>query len=249
MRRHRAYRTANGFTLIELLLGAVITAVVLAALYEIFYGFLQAQSRTYAHLEAAAPRAQIIALIKGDLENMAVPNGILCGTVTGESLGDGDSHSDALGFCTASGKLSDTMPWGEVQRVAYFLDDPETETDTEQGAGSKTHLMRTATRNLLAPDIDGEGDTTTLLDKVASLEFQYFDGQVWSDAWDSTTVNNALPRAVRVRIAFLPGETGGPPAAVPIELVCETVACSAGVAAGATSGAQNTPKGNHVPVS
>ena len=245
MREYRAHSAASGFTLIELLLGAVITAVVLAALYEIFYGFLQAQSRAYAHLEEAAPRAQVIAIMKSDLENMTVPNGILCGTVTGESLGDGDSHSDALEFCTASGKLGETMPWGDVQKVQYFLDDPE----TEQGTGSKTHLMRAAARNLLAQDIEGEGEATTLLDKVASLEFQYFDGQVWSESWDSTAVDNALPRAVRVRIAFLPRDTGGPPAQVPIEIVCETVARSAGTAAGPTGGSKSPPKGNNAPVS
>ena len=249
-------REQSGFTLIEILLGAVISAMLLAALYAVFQGLLMAQARANARLEEAAPRGQVIALIKKDLENMATPNGLLCGSVFGQHEGNDNQHSggfpetagrsDSIEFSATSGSLTSEMPWGEVQKVSYYLDSGNDEEASTQAASRKPpastmQLVRTVTRNLLAVNTEDEGETSVLFDNVESLEFQYFDGQVWLDAWDSTTMNNAPPKAVSARIDFVLDPARGL-ATRPIEIVCEVAAQKAERGSGAVAKpANNTP--------
>jgi prepilin-type N-terminal cleavage/methylation domain-containing protein len=224
MRLRRAYNSKYGFTLIELLIGAVISGVLIAAVSGVFYGMLRAQSRAYANLEDIVPRGQAIALIKSDLENMTVPNGVMCGAVLGQTVGSGEQSADDLAFYASTGKIGDVNPWGDVQRVEYWL-----APSTGQGTDTKRQLVRTVTRNLLATNLDAteepydpydQFETTVLLDKMGSLKFQYFDGQSWYDYWDSAAMSNALPKAVHVRVDFPPSDMITP-ATAPIEIFCE----------------------------
>lgn len=209
-------RTAcNGFTLLELLLGSVISALLLAALYGVFQGALQAQSRTNARLEEYLPQGQVVALMKNDMENIAAPNDLLCGNILGRHEGDADHCSDTLEFSTTTGKPVNTLPWGEVQKVVYSL-----EISDEEDAGANLQLVRTVTRNLLSPQIQDQEESVVLLDAVQSLEFQYFDGQNWLEAWDSTTTNNAPPKAIRTRI-LLAAEPTNDATPKSIDIVCE----------------------------
>lgn len=210
---------SGGFTLIELLLGAVITAVLLAALHAIFQGLLQGQARAYARIEMTAPRAQVVTTISRDLENMVVPNGVLSGSVVGTTDGPEDRRTDSLEFGTTSGRVSQNKPWGDVQKVSYYLNSPE---DPEEESGAQ--LIRAATRNLLATDTEDQREETPLLQHVQSLQFEYYDGQIWNEAWDSTTLDNEAPRAVRMLITFVDDETGKTPTPPPIEIVKEVAA-------------------------
>lgn len=214
----RTTRSA-GFTLIELLLGAVITAVLLAALHAVFQSLLQAQAHANERVEASAPRALAVAVIRKDIENMVVPNGVLSGNVLGQTEESGENRADTLEFGTTSGRVGQAKPWGEIQKVAYSLQSEESQEDD-----SGVQLVRSVTRNLLAADTEDQQEDTVLLEHVASLAFEYYDGQVWTDAWDSTTVGNATPRLVRVTIAF--AEQDGAKAATPkpLEIVCEVTA-------------------------
>lgn len=225
----------RGFTLIELLVGAVISAVMLAALYSLFHGILRAQARAYSDLEEIAPRGQVIATLKNDLENMVIPSGVLSGAILGQTEGQGDRRADTLEFCSASGRIDDTLPWGDIQKVSYSLAETEQEGDV-----SRAQLLRSVTRNLLPATPDDQSETSVLLDGVGTLEFQYYDGQTWADIWDSTAVENALPKAVRARVGF-PTDEGKGVTMKPIEIVCEIAAqkaeASASSATGATSGA------------
>lgn len=45
------------------------------------------------------------------------------------------------------------------------------------------------------------GTATVIAPEIASLQFRYFDGRAWLDAWDSTAMDG-LPRAVEVTIGF-----------------------------------------------
>lgn len=230
MMPHRSPNARRGFTLLELLLAAMISAILLAAVTGVFFGTLHAQSRAYAKLEEVVPRGQAIALLKNDLENMTLPNGVLCGAVLGETQGSGDQRSDDLAFSTSTGKMGDVNPWGDVQRVEYWL-----APSPGEGAEVKGQLVRTVTRNLLATDLEvdeetyeGESphdpydqiETTVLLDGISSLAIEYFDGQSWCDYWDSTALSNALPKAIHVRVDFPPTDTMIPSAS-PIDIFCE----------------------------
>lgn len=214
----RRYHGNSGFTLIELLIGTMISAMLLAALYAVFHGLLAMQARAYAGIEEALPRIPVISMIQNDLKNMVVPNGLLCGAVLGQTKAQGDRRLDTLELYAASGRVGQTAPWGDVQKVGYTL----VESADFQGAGN-AELVRTVTRNLLATNLEDQGEAVTLLRNVSVLKFQYFDGVTWLDSWDSTTAAEPLPKAVRVRVEFEADEVRTM-ANAPIEIVCEVVA-------------------------
>lgn len=205
----------------ELLIGAVVSAILLAALYGVFHTLLRTQSQSHARIEEAAPRELVAALFKRDLQNMVVPNGVLSGAVLGITEERGDAHSDSLEFYATTGKVDATAPWADIQKIEYYLAEPETGERV-----SARQLMRSVTRALLATTIEEARETTPLLDGVYSLEFKYFDSQLWLDSWDSTTMDNRLPQAVSVRITLDDRESEQQVGRAPIEVLCETVAQS-----------------------
>ena len=230
MKSRRRPEYANGFTLIELLLGAVISAILLSALYGIFHGMLQAQARAYSDLEDMAPRSRVMTILKSDLENMVLPIGVLSGSVLGMVSSQGTGRADTLQFNTSSGMTSDAKPWGEIQQVVYSLDSGD---GTNSTSGAR--FVRSVTRNLLSTSSEDQSVSTVLLEGVRSLEFQYFDGDAWTEeGWDSTTTENTPPKAVRVRIEFVEQDKKQV-ATEPIEMVCEITAQSATPAAASTA--------------
>jgi hypothetical protein len=97
---------------------------------------------------------------------------------------------------TATGALSDSAPWADIQRVTYELKPPTDLSATGQD------LVRSVARNLLTvttPEVDDQ----VMLSGVASIKFSCYDGAQWQDTWDTTgatSVNTNLPLAVRVDI-------------------------------------------------
>jgi hypothetical protein len=112
----------------------------------------------------------------------------------------------AIEMFTATGALSDSAPWGEIQRVTYELKD-----STDRSAAGKD-LYRSVARNLLTittPEVDDQ----LMLSGVASIKFSCFDGTQWQDTWDTTSptaVDTNLPVAVRVDIQMSGNNNAGP---------------------------------------
>ncbi|MBI5090999.1 MAG: prepilin-type N-terminal cleavage/methylation domain-containing protein [Candidatus Hydrogenedentes bacterium] len=246
MTRRIEERRALGFTLLELLIGTIISAVLLAALYSAFQGMLRTQSHAYAVLEETVPRSHIADVIRKDIANMVIPNAALSGNLLGQTLTQGDDRWDTLEFFTTTARISNARPWGETQKVYYALVDADPLDEAH-----RLQLTRTVTRNLLPPDTmvstingmsgaasgdliggtddsaysdaDTLGDTTVLLDDVSSLAIEYYDGETWTDTWDSAQLNKAIPSAVHVRIGFETLEDRGI-ATAPIDVMCEVAA-------------------------
>jgi hypothetical protein len=106
-------------------------------------------------------------------------------------------------------------PWGEVQRVSYFLAD-----STNRTIGRD--LIRSVTRNLLPTLLEEQPEEQWLMSGVESIFFYYYDGQAWADTWDSATRTNQLPAAIRVAINLASTNTvsvTGPFSRAPVELV------------------------------
>jgi hypothetical protein len=113
---------------------------------------------------------------------------------------------------TATGALSETEPWGDVQKVTYELKNP-----TDQNSPGKD-LFRSVTRNLLTmttPTVEDQW----MMGGVESIQFSCFDGTQWQNSWDTTaltSVNTNLPVAVRVVIQTV--TTDGNARPQPIEM-------------------------------
>ena len=207
-------RWSRGFTLLEVLVATSIFVVLVGALYSLLYGALRLRERTYEVTEAGLPKDYVALLIKRDLANIAAPVALLAGPMIGEKDEQGEQRLDRLELHTTSGIVNDTAPWGDVQKVEYYLAQARGYDESEGN-----ELVRAVTRNLLASTTE-EPEEEWLLSGVQSLQFGYFDGEYWQDVWDSTTQENETPLAVRLHMEFVPPEQGERERR-PIDLICE----------------------------
>ena len=193
---------SGGFTLIEMILAIGIAAVVLITINAVFFSALRLRDDTADMVDAASPVDAAVTFLKRDLQCSVTPtNGTSKVLSGGFRVGNGltsvgVSDPVAIEMFTATGTLSDSSPWGDVQRVTYELKAPATT------AANGRNLYRSVTRNLLAiatPEVTEQ----LMLSGVASLKFSCYDGAQWNDVWDTTdatSVNTNLPVAVRVDI-------------------------------------------------
>jgi general secretion pathway protein J len=214
-------QVTGGFTLVELLLATAIFAMLAAALYSVFHGALRLRENAEVVLAKDRPQRYVAAILARDFRNMLPPAGVLAGDMLGENYEEGGASLDSIEFFTSTGVVADSAPWGDMQQVSYYLEEPEEEEDAGTGAYD---LIRVARRNLLPSSEDEEEDNQErLLHHVASLDLTYFDGEAWQESWDSSAQDNALPEAIGLRLDFVDPAQGARRSS-PIELLCETVA-------------------------
>lgn len=232
-RRHAGFlRLQRGFTMLELLLAILVFSIVLGALHAVFFSAFKLRNKTSDAIERSLPLQQALAVIKRDLANIVPPGGTLSGALQstptvsattgstgGTGLGSGTSGSLNRGsgpqFYTAVGIVDDTAPWGDIERVSYFL-------TASTNATPGQDLYRSVTRNLL-PALQDQTTDQFLLAGVDTITFRYFNGTSWQDTWDSTTVDSAtgltnnLPTAIKLELQ-LHNENNSLVALAPVEL-------------------------------
>jgi type II secretory pathway component PulJ len=212
----RPLKFSPAFTLVEMILAVGIAALVLIAVNLVLFTALHLRDATEDMVDAEAPVDSTVAFIERDLQCCVTPtNGtskVLSGGFrAGNNLAStGVSDPVAVEMFTATGALSDSAPWGDIQRVTYELKTP---------AGSSAagkDLYRSVLRNLLATTAPVMDDQF-MMGGVASVKFSCYDGTQWNDTWDTTSATSTetnLPLAVRVDI-----QMAGNPNAQPVEIV------------------------------
>ncbi len=226
-RLHRPYGEA-GFTLLELLAAVVILSMLTAAVSSVLIGAFQARDRVGRVLDESLERSVVMRAFQRDLEHMTVPNGLMAGPILGEMIEEmDDARADTLEFYSASGRLREDEPWGDIRKIAYTLAEPE-ELDPPSATKGWV-LLRTVTDNLL-PSTEEETVGEPILEGVSSLSFSYYDGESWQDSWDSTALDDEPPQVVHVRIERLGADAPLPP----IELMCPIVVRKAPEESGAS---------------
>jgi type II secretion system protein J len=206
-RRHFMRSHRWGFTLIEVLAATTMFAVLVGAVYSILYSTVRLRERSFETLKQLHPRQYAVDALRGDLAGIVVPEGLLAGAMIGEKQESGSRRADVLEFHAASGRLDALEPWGDIQRIAYSLEQPEAVSLAARSANRD--LVRSVTRNLLA-STEEEPEMVRVLHNVESLAFEYYDGEDWVESWDSTAAQDAetdieqppLPKAIRVTITF-----------------------------------------------
>ena len=216
----------QAFTLLELLLAVAVFAIVLAAVHTVFFSAFKLRNRTTDAIERSLPLQQTLAIIKRDLANIVPPGTPLSGSLqsrptiatnaSGVSLSGLLRRQSGPLFFTAAGIVDDYAPWGEIERVSYYLTTP---TNNTPGMD----LFRSVARNLL-PVSQDETDDQFLMSGVDAIYFQFHNGTAWEDNWDSTEMDTAtgltnnLPKAIKVQLhLYNENRTVGAPA--PVELV------------------------------
>jgi type II secretion system protein J len=208
--------SSSGFTLIELILAIGVAALVLLTANLVLFTALHLRTDTVQMVDAATPIDSTVSFLKRDLECCVTPtNGtskVLSGGFrAGTGLTSaGVSDPVVIEMYTTTGALSESQPWGEIQRVTYELKAPASRDSTGRD------LYRSTARNLLtfnSPQVEDQ----FMLGGVESIKFSCYDGAQWQDAWDTTSltsVNTNLPTAVKVEI-----QMAGNAQAQPIELI------------------------------
>lgn len=205
----------KGFTLLELIIGAAISAVLLAALYACLNGVIGLKRQSYAALDRSLPEEGATVLIKRDLMNMAVPTGLLTDTVLGQEVNENGRRYDTLSFCTTTGSVDRDYPFSTMQKVEYYLAGQVDGVDYPSA-----QLVRAVTRNLLSTNLDDSRTERSILSGVDSLEIEYYDGELWTTSWDSTTAETPLPKAVRMHI-LLQRRDQADPVEPSLDIVCQ----------------------------
>jgi prepilin-type N-terminal cleavage/methylation domain-containing protein len=197
-------RSGAAFTLIELVLSLAIAAVVLAAINAVFFGALRLRASTVAVAEQTLPVERAVETIKNDLASIRPPstNGYV-GPMGTDATAVGMTKPLLLELFTSSAHISDDVPWGDVQKIDYWLQPP---TNPASGA-TGMDLIRGVTRNLLASTPESP-EPHRLLGNLQNLRFSYFDGTNWNDTW-SVTLSN-VPIAIKVFLTFTKPADGTP---------------------------------------
>ena len=191
---------ASAFTLIEMILAIGVAAIVLVAVNAVLFTALHLRTATADLVDAASPVDQTVTFLRRDLQCVMTPtNGtskFLSGSFkVGNVNSSGGGEPLAVEMFTATGALSSSSPWADVQRVTYGL-------KNSPAGGAARDLYRSVSRNLLAtatPDVTDQ----LMMSGVASIKFSCYDGARWSETWDTsdaTSLNTNLPLAVRVEI-------------------------------------------------
>jgi type II secretion system protein J len=205
----------KAFTLVEMILAVGVAALVLIVVNVVLFTALHLRDATADTVDAESPVDAAVTFLKRDLQCCVTPtNGtskVLSGDFrVGNISSAGVSDPVAIEMFTATGALSDSQPWGDIQRVTYELKNA-----ADPSVPGKD-LYRSVLRNLLTvstPTVDDQ----FMLSGVTSVKFSCYDGAQWNDTWDTTSltsVNTNLPLAVRVDI-----QMAGNANAQPVEIV------------------------------
>jgi len=205
----------KAFTLVEMILAIGVAALVLVAVNAVLFTALHLRQVTTDVVDAATPVDQTFTFLRRDLQCVVTPtNGtskVLSGSFkVGTVNSAGIAEPVAAEMFTATGALSQSAPWADIQRVTYELK------NSTDGSGRRD-LYRSVTRNLLSvstPDVTDQ----LMLSSVESVKFSCYDGARWNETWDTsdmTSLNTNLPLAVRVEIKL----AGADKTMEPIQLV------------------------------
>jgi type II secretion system protein J len=185
-------RNRYAFTFLELLVAMTLMNILAVSLYASLYiGFKARRSSSMAIQPVRA--AQIaIELIKQDITAALPPTGILAGEFLGHNDKTADSHDcDSLLFYSSSNTAELQQAGCDVRKVELvFVPSSEPE---------QSVLVRRTTTNLLSPKTVQPVEEI-ICRRVVSFNVGYFDGFNWWDEWDSVLQNNALPKAVEIRL-------------------------------------------------
>ena len=211
-----AKAAARAFTLIEVALALAIAAVVLTAINTVFFGALHLRAETMKVTENTMPIDHALEVLKRDLVAIVPPatNG-LAGVMGTDATPVGMTQPLILEFYTSSGVISDDAPWGDTQKIDYWLQDP---TNRNSGAVGKD-LIRGVTRNLLASTPEPP-EPHKVIGDIDSMRISFFDGTNWNDTW-SVTLSN-VPVAMKVFLKFA-APRGGQPVNPPIQFLVPVI--------------------------
>ena len=188
---HYRAGASRSFTLIEVLTVLVIVGILFTALLSALRGVLTLRENEDARASADIVVQKCLRGLDTDTACIVPPGEGLSKVFSGEMTEDRGFRRDRLEFCTAVNSPRSAAFGSDVVQVVYEV--------VESQDGASWELVRAVYRNLLSTETE-DPEEEVLLTGVRSLEAAYFDGTDWVDSWDAGLQNNAVPRALRIRI-------------------------------------------------
>lgn len=249
----RLLHQRRAFTLIEIIVAMAMFAVLAGTLFTLLGSAIKLRETSDHNLNRGLQRDLATQMMRRDLRNMVVPNGILAAEMIGELNSTELDGTTQLSFVTTVGEVSDLEPWIDMRRITYRLEAPSNG-DTSQGYD----LVREVEDNLLPVREIEEiiaPPQWRLLSHVAAMTIEYYDDEdeVWLESWDSTVEEDSLPTLITIRVDFMqPSEMKGdvedmspqPPLLLAVDPAVESRSTGEESSAGEDSGGDNNgPQG------
>jgi type II secretion system protein J len=196
----------RGFSLIELTLAMTIVVILSLTMYKAMSFALLARHNATAAVDRMRGANIATEVLSQDLQSVLPPTGIFAGAFMGTKVAGPSGRADTVEFyCIGHDAAQDDQPMGEgIRRVDFTL-----RTDVTPPV-----LVRQVSRNLL-PTVAPPPEEEIVCRNVRAFTIQYYDGQVWQDDWDSTSMGDVLPIAISITLELDP-PAGGQADAKPI---------------------------------
>lgn len=212
---------STAFTLLEVIIALVIVAMIAAALSAALTVAFKARKSALASLTQIRQARLAMEIVGGDLQTTLPPTGVLAGAFFATPDSPAVNYDTLELYNTAGPGSASVTGNADVQKVILTVL-PESELavaivdENQKDAravgprlespgnfdSSDMVLVRRVTRRLLAQETP-EPAYQIVARHVQSFRLRLYDGQDWLDTWDSTTLDNILPKAVEVTIELL----------------------------------------------
>lgn len=208
-------RERRGFTLLEMLLATVLIAGVVAVVYQMYIGSLEASGEGQKAMALCQTARVVLDRMADDLRAAVFTNGDfgfgLVGTDGGEENPAGDtlelSCPAAVPWRASSPESTSTPPpEADFRHITYRVITPEeaAEEADQENPAPPIGLVREVRTNLTSTDAE-DRSVQVLSRRVVALELEYYDGAQWREAFEASA-EERLPLAVRITITVVPEE-------------------------------------------
>jgi len=201
---------SSGFTLLEVLIATAIMSLIVTVIYTSFFTAGRNVEQAEAIRDGTDLARTLVAKISSDITdayfnpNMNAPlvttifygQTVLPDTALSDKVisdtGLKNTRYDGLYLTSLTNWRKPDSQETDLWEVGYYF--------KQKPDGSGWILMRREKRGLSNdfPALEG-GVEYEMTDRVATLQFKYFDGSVWTDGWDSR-ISQKLPNAVEISL-------------------------------------------------
>jgi prepilin-type N-terminal cleavage/methylation domain-containing protein len=200
-------RASAGFTLIEMMLAVAVLAVILVMLASSFHAVAtsKVQAEDHVALDAAARAiaSEMSREVRGAVQTAGIPSRVL---LMGEVHGNSGQALDSISVSTLNpGHRRMLEDFGAEDTVTYTV------TANPRHAGWFLLLRRQVSSLLGIGTGTKASEPAVLAANLLSLRIRYFDGNIWSESWNSETLppGRQLPSEVAIELTMA-ARTGPP---------------------------------------
>jgi type II secretion system protein J len=183
----------QGFTLLELIVAIALMDLIALTLYSSMYIGIKAKKSSIQALKPYRLVVPVFEALGEDLKGTLKPAGLFAGSFEGEKSA-GKNESDSISFYCCNYHPQENEKASNIVKVEYVVEDD----DLQNGSFV---LVRKVTTNLLSSKTTNTKDEV-LCRGISSFNVEYYDGNDWTNSWDSTTQDNELPQAAQISLSI-----------------------------------------------